>query len=143
MTEFSKDLGKNAIAARMTLDTKGTISLRRKRLIWGVLALLLLLGIWLFAWGFRCRYVLWGGVCYYSELFTDREWIQATLKSTGVWAPVLFVLSQSLQVVFAPFPGEATGFIGGYLFGGPLGFVYSTLGLTLGSVGAFFIARWL
>ena len=37
------------------------------------------------------------------------------------------------QVILAPIPGEATGFIGGYLFGAWRGFIYSTLSLSLGS----------
>jgi uncharacterized membrane protein YdjX (TVP38/TMEM64 family) len=50
---------------------------------------------------------------------------------------------QTLQVLFAPIPGELTGFIGGYLFGIGLGFTYSTIGLTCGSLFAFLIARYL
>ena len=40
---------------------------------------------------------------------------------------------QVVQVVLAPIPGEATGFAGGLLFGTGPGFLYSTIGLTLGS----------
>lgn len=50
---------------------------------------------------------------------------------------------QALQVVLAPIPGEVTGILGGYLFGTGLGFLYSTAGLTLGSVLAFLLGRWL
>jgi uncharacterized membrane protein YdjX (TVP38/TMEM64 family) len=50
---------------------------------------------------------------------------------------------QALQVILSPIPGEATGFLGGYLFGESLGLLYSTIGLTLGSVVAFAIGRWL
>jgi uncharacterized membrane protein YdjX (TVP38/TMEM64 family) len=39
---------------------------------------------------------------------------------------------QVLQVVLAPVPGEATGFIGGYLFGTVKGFIYSSLALAAG-----------
>jgi uncharacterized membrane protein YdjX (TVP38/TMEM64 family) len=46
-------------------------------------------------------------------------------------------------VIISPIPGEATGFLGGYLFGEALGLLYSTIGLTLGSVVAFAIGRWL
>jgi len=53
-------------------------------------------------------------------------------------APVIFIGLQALQVVVvvAPIPGEVTGILGGYLFGEWLGFLYSTIGLTLGSVAA-------
>ena len=67
----------------------------------------------------------------------------ALLKAAGPAAPLTFILTQILQVVFAPIPGEATGFIGGYLFGVPLGMLYSTIGLTVGSVMAFFLGRLL
>ena len=43
----------------------------------------------------------------------------------------------------APFPGEATGFIGGFLFGTAKGFLYSSIGLTLGSWLNFTIGRFL
>ena len=79
----------------------------------------------------------------YNRALHRQKWIKSVLKAAGPLAPLVFILIQALQVVFAPIPGEATGFIGGYLFGAPLGLLYSTLGLTLGSVGAFLIARWL
>ena len=65
------------------------------------------------------------------------------MKAAGPLAPLIFIGAQALQVVFAPIPGEATGFIGGFLFGVPLGMLYSTIGLTLGSVLAFSLGRLL
>src|SRR5262249_29433558 len=50
---------------------------------------------------------------------------------------------QALQVIIAPIPGEVTGILGGYLFGEWVGLVYSTIGLTVGSVAAFAVGRWL
>jgi uncharacterized membrane protein YdjX (TVP38/TMEM64 family) len=50
---------------------------------------------------------------------------------------------QALQVVIAPIPGEVTGFLGGFVFGHGRGFLYSTLGLTAGSLVAFAVGRWL
>jgi uncharacterized membrane protein YdjX (TVP38/TMEM64 family) len=116
---------------------------RRRLLNWVLLALALLLLIAPLIWGYSCRSTLWGGVCYYYSYLGDKENIQAIIKATGPLAPVIFILLQILQVVFAPIPGEATGFIGGFLFGVPLGLLYSTIGLTVGSVLAFLIARWL
>jgi uncharacterized membrane protein YdjX (TVP38/TMEM64 family) len=52
------------------------------------------------------------------------------------------MLFQILQVIFAPFPGEASGFIGGYVFGAFKGFIYSTIGLSIGSVINFSIGRY-
>ena len=53
------------------------------------------------------------------DFLSSKEKIRNWLISFGSAAPLVFILIQSLQVVFAPIPGEATGFLGGYLFGIP------------------------
>jgi uncharacterized membrane protein YdjX (TVP38/TMEM64 family) len=63
--------------------------------------------------------------------------------SFGMGAPFIFIFIQILQVMFAPIPGEATGFVGGYLFGTIRGFIYSSIGLTVGSWINFIIGRFL
>ena len=85
-------------------------------------------------------------VAKYRELvrfYSDRKEVKAFLASFGPYAPIPFIVLQALQVVFAPIPGEATGFLGGYVFGTWLGFLYSSIGLTLGSAAAFGLGRWL
>jgi uncharacterized membrane protein YdjX (TVP38/TMEM64 family) len=77
------------------------------------------------------------------RLYVDKYFLKQTLRRWGVLAPVIFIVLQALQVIIAPIPGEITGILGGYLFGEWLGLVYSTLGLTLGSVAAFGVGRWL
>ncbi|MCX7981779.1 MAG: TVP38/TMEM64 family protein [Syntrophales bacterium] len=74
-------------------------------------------------------------------LFTDRERLLTFINDFGPWSIVVFIGLQALQVLFAPVPGEVTGFIGGYLYGAIWGTIYSTLGLTLGSWLAFTLAR--
>ncbi len=76
-------------------------------------------------------------------LLTDRQRITAFVASFGKSAPFVFIAIQVLQVILAPIPGEATGFIGGYLFGAFAGCAYSTAGLTLGSWINFLIGRFL
>ncbi len=56
-------------------------------------------------------------------------------------APLVFILLQALQVIIAPIPGEVTGLLGGFVFGQGLGFFYSTVGLTAGSLFAFWVGR--
>jgi len=85
-------------------------------------------------------------VAKYRELarfYSSRREVKAFLTSFGAYAPLPFIILQALQVVFAPIPGEATGFLGGYVFGTWLGFLYSSIGLTLGSSMAFGLGRWL
>jgi uncharacterized membrane protein YdjX (TVP38/TMEM64 family) len=78
-----------------------------------------------------------------SSLIADRQRIETVIKSFGPGAPFVFIIIQILQVLLAPIPGEATGFMGGYLFGGLKGFVYSTVALTIGSLLNFMIGRFL
>jgi len=75
------------------------------------------------------------------RFFSSRTRVSAFVSSFGPFAPLVFMGIQFLQVLFAPIPGELTGFIGGFLFGTGAGFIYSTIGLTLGSWVAFLIAR--
>jgi uncharacterized membrane protein YdjX (TVP38/TMEM64 family) len=77
------------------------------------------------------------------RLYEDKHFLKQTLREWGILAPVLFMLLQALQVIISPIPGEATGFLGGYLFGEWLGLFYSTIGLTFGSVVSFLVGRWL
>jgi len=71
----------------------------------------------------------------------DREGIKEFIASCGSSAPFVFIGFQVLQVMFAPVPGEISGFVGGYLFGTALGFIYSSIGLAAGSVINFWIGR--
>jgi len=91
--------------------------------------------------------VLGGGWLLYSlgivDLFLDRQRMVRFIADHRSDAALLFIGLQALQVIAAPIPGEATGFVGGYLFGTGAGIVYSTIGLTLGSWTAFLIARLL
>ena len=77
------------------------------------------------------------------RLYVDKRFLKHTLREWGVLAPVIFIGLQALQVIIAPIPGELTGILGGYLFGQRVGLLYSTIGLTLGSVAAFAVGRWL
>jgi uncharacterized membrane protein YdjX (TVP38/TMEM64 family) len=78
-----------------------------------------------------------------ARFYSSKQDVRTFLRDFGPYTPLVFVLLQALQVVMAPIPGEATGFLGGFLFGTGLGFLYSTIGLTLGSMLAFGLGRWL
>jgi uncharacterized membrane protein YdjX (TVP38/TMEM64 family) len=81
-------------------------------------------------------------VCWGTWHFcSSRDHMNEFVASFGPYAPLAFMGMQVLQVLFAPIPGELTGFVGGYLFGIGLGFIYSTIGLSIGSLLAFLIAR--
>ncbi|MGD9058223.1 MAG: TVP38/TMEM64 family protein [Desulfobacterales bacterium] len=92
---------------------------------------------------FWFRVPIWEKMIDWYRLLSDREQIRNLISSFGSSAPPVFMLIQILQVIFAPVPGEATGFIGGYLFGTLPGFIYSSIGLTIGSLLNFMIGRFL
>jgi len=77
---------------------------------------------------------------WYDRL-TDREGIKAYIQSWGMAAPLVFMGLQIAQVIFAPIPGELSGFVGGYVFGATWGFVYSSIGLAAGSAINFVIGH--
>ncbi len=113
---------------------------------WKILILLSLAG------GIICIFVysrIWNDTLLYNLLFHLKKSMVAGARlreeilAYGAMAPLLFIILQLLQVLFAPIPGEASGFLGGYLFGAWPGFLYSSIGLTLGSVLAFGIGRLL
>ena len=74
-------------------------------------------------------------------LLDNGETLRAKILEYGAAAPLVFIGLQVLQILLAPMPGEATGILGGYLFGVWAGFWYSTIGLALGSWIAFAIGR--
>jgi uncharacterized membrane protein YdjX (TVP38/TMEM64 family) len=111
-------------------------SWRYKILVFCVVGALTLAGFWY-------RAVIYEMVQSYYELLTNRDQVTSFIISFGTLAPLVFTVAQILQVIFAPFPGEATGFVGGYLFGTLAGFIYSSIGLTVGSVINFLIGRFL
>lgn len=75
------------------------------------------------------------------SFFMDKERMKSFLTSLGPLSFIGFIFLQALQVIAAPIPGEVTGFLGGFLYGKGLGIFLSTIGLTLGSLVAFSLAR--
>lgn len=72
----------------------------------------------------------------------NRDRLLAWIHSLGAWGFAGFILLQVIQVVAAPIPGEATGVLGGYLYGPVVGVALSTVGLTIGSFLAFSLSRF-
>lgn len=108
-------------------------------------ALLVLTGIGLLGlFLFPNRTPVWKTILKWHAVVTDQTQVEAFMKAWGpIGTPLAFIGVQIFQVVFAPIPGEASGFAGGYLFGTIPGFIYSTIGLTVGSAIDFTIGRML
>ena len=66
-----------------------------------------------------------------------RSWVESYR-----YAPFVFIAIQFLQVLIFVIPGEVPQIAGGYLFGAPLGLLYSLTGIVAGSLVNFLIGRW-
>lgn len=90
---------------------------------------------------FQHDYLLYQTLFHLEQLMARGEQVREAILAHGGWAPLMFIGLQVLQVLFALIPSEASGALGGYLFGAGAGFVYSTIGVTVGSLIAFAIGR--
>jgi uncharacterized membrane protein YdjX (TVP38/TMEM64 family) len=98
----------------------------------GVLAVLLVAAFLL---------ALYFGVRRYAAFVFDAEELRLWITQFGVLAPLVFILLQFLQVVFAPIPGQIVALAAGYLFGPLFGTIYSLVGVLAGSAVAFMLAK--
>lgn len=69
------------------------------------------------------------------------ETLRKMIDSTGIWAPLVFILLQALQVFLLPLPGVLTVGVGVALFGELETCLYSYIGILAGSFIAFWIGR--
>ena len=76
-----------------------------------------------------------------QDMMENGTKLRDSFLSFGYLAPPIFMFLQILQVLFAPVPGEATGILGGYLFGAWTSFIYSSIALAIGSAIAFTIGH--
>ena len=80
-------------------------------------------------------------VAFTVRLYRDKYFLRDTVAAWGWMAPVVFIAIQALQVIISPIPGEVTGPVGGALFGTTWAVIYSTIGLTAGTLICFAIGR--
>ncbi len=71
---------------------------------------------------------------------TQNVW-RARIELFGVFAPLVFILIQALQVIVTPISHYSIGMLGGFLFGPYLGGLYNWIGRIIGHLIAFCIAR--
>ncbi len=84
---------------------------------------------------------LWTQVVKIYDNLHNKHELKRLILSFGAYSPLAYILLQIIQVIVAPIPGGAIEFLGGYLFGVKAGFIYSMIGLILGSWAAFSLAR--
>lgn len=70
-----------------------------------------------------------------------REQLQEKIARAGALGPLIFILLSFLQVTFIPLPSVVTILAGNYVFGFFMSYIYSLIGIMLGSIFAFFLGK--
>ncbi len=123
---------------------KDSNATRPKTWLWGLVIIVLMVMLTVLAWVYLGRALLGDSFDRLTDLLKNPEKLRALVESWGPWGPVFYIFLQTLQVVVSPLPGETTaGLVSGFVFGPWLGFLYSIVGLTLGSFLGFLLGRWL
>lgn len=76
-----------------------------------------------------------------AGLFTSQERLKEYLSQFGVAGPLVFILFQVVQVVIPVLPVGVGYLAGALMFGSAMGFLYSYIGICIGSILAFLIGR--
>ncbi|SES34276.1 TVP38/TMEM64 family protein [Psychrobacillus sp. OK032] len=78
---------------------------------------------------------------YMNGLFNSTDEFRDYIVSFGIWAPVIFILIQIVQVIIPILPG-AIGCVAGVIIFGPwLGLLYNYIGICIGSIIVFILAK--
>lgn len=77
----------------------------------------------------------------HAAFLTDTRAVRELIRGYGIWAPVVLIVLQAVQVVVAPIPGQVLAVVAGYLFGAWWGTLYNMIGIAIGSTIAFWLSR--
>lgn len=88
----------------------------------------------IFTWGYYL-FVIFDLIKYLQ----NPQELQDLIQSAGIWACLVYILVQFLQVTFIPIPAMVTTLAGTVLFGPGLATILSLIGIMLGSITAFVI----
>ena len=69
-----------------------------------------------------------------TDFLLDKDGAREYILDHQPYSIFYFIGLQVLQVIVSPIPGEVSCFLGGVIFGWALGFLYSCIGLTIGSL---------
>lgn len=70
----------------------------------------------------------------------NKEKIINTVRSFGIFGPMVFIVVQVLQTIIAPIPGQISGGVGGFLFGW-WGILWTIIGSSIGFYIVFSLSR--
>ena len=85
--------------------------------------------------------VIMFGKAYLDGKFNSVETLQEYIKQFGIFGPIVLTVIQALQVVIPILPGFFGCIVGSVSFGWFVGFLCNYIGISLGSIIAFLLAR--
>lgn len=88
--------------------------------------------------------IITGGLFYYGYaegIFDSRESLRTFILGLGKPAVAAFILLQIIQVILPIIPGALTCIVGVIAFGPLFGLLYNYIGISIGSIGAYLIAK--
>ena len=81
------------------------------------------------------------GKAYLDGKFNSVETLQEYIEQFGIFGPIVLIIIQALQVVIPILPGFLGCIVGSMSFGWFVGFLFNFIGISLGSIIAFLLAR--
>ncbi len=78
---------------------------------------------------------------FFQQKFTSVEDLQTYMKGFGIAAPVILTVFQAFQVVVPVVPGYLGCAAGAVAFGSTVGFLCNYIGISVGSIIAYYLAR--
>lgn len=79
--------------------------------------------------------------CWKQGILTSQENMQKFIMGFGTAAGIIFILIQIIQVIIPVIPGGVSCVAGVIVFGAGMGFVYNYVGICIGSILVFLIAK--
>lgn len=77
-----------------------------------------------------------------TGMFSSPQNLEHFLKTTGLLAPIIFIIIQITQCVIPIIPGGVSCVIGVAFFGPLWGFIYNFIGISIGSIINFLLAKF-
>lgn len=77
----------------------------------------------------------------FAQKFTSVEEFQEYMDRFGIWGPLVLTLFQAFQVVIPVLPGYLGCAAGAVAFGPVVGFTCNYIGISVGSIIAYYVAR--
>jgi uncharacterized membrane protein YdjX (TVP38/TMEM64 family) len=81
------------------------------------------------------------GYIFPVQFFSNQESIRQFVSQFGIFAPLVFIILQALQVIITPISHYTVSIAGGFIFGLWPGFFYNFIGRVIGTAIAFYLGR--